>query len=178
VTSSDERREASRRLSQLRRFNIISEHIKSVIERRKRAEDRAAVYPLCESTMCRSMNKHVRRKSSPSHPPPPPPPPPPSLFLSLFLLQLHALARLRGLLQLTLRDFTAYLSPHVYSARGEYTTIATRTRRKSDGRALLSVMCVGVKLRQGAQAQLRSWASCTWLPPGYYSVILSVVPSV
>lgn len=38
---------------------------------------------------------------------------------------------------------------------------------ESDGRAsLLSVTCVGVKLRQGAQAQLRLWAPrSTWSPP-------------
>lgn len=37
---------------------------------------------------------------------------------------------------------------------------------KSDGRAFLSVACVGVRLREGAQAQLRSWAPrSTWSPP-------------
>lgn len=111
--------------------------------------------------MCFSMNIHVTQKTSHRSP---------SEGSLLFSLSPSLAPTLfRGLLlQLTPRGFMAYPSLRVSSS-----ACAGRARRpqwqerggKSDGGVFLAVTCVGVKLRQGAQAQLRLWVSrSTWSP--------------
>lgn len=83
-------------------------------------------------------------------------PPPPFFFFSR--------AHSSGVVTLDSTGFPRYIHLRVYRDRN--TTTAARTRGKSDGRALLAVTCVGVRLREGAQAQLRSRAPrSTWSPP-------------
>lgn len=140
-------------------YKVYHRHIVSTRSRRRSI--------LCARTQCvtRWTNMYLAKP----RPPPRRVPFPFLLPLSLFLSHLHArdsggcFSWLYGVL------WRIHLSACIACASrlGERDRIATRTRGKSDGRELFSsVTCVGVKLRQGAHAQLRSWASrSTWSPP-------------
>lgn len=161
------RREKNARLSE--KFRKIYEwitdkYIKSV--RGRKVEDRMTTCSLCKNIMCFSMDKHVSRNSSPFSKKPP-------LLLPFSLTPFSPPAPTRswlgGLLQLTPTGFygvsISVCSPRAGRAHSDHSD--KNEGEESDGRAsLLSVTCVGVKLRQGAQAQLRSWAPrSTWSPP-------------